>query len=270
MKKVVVLTDLHIMAGGKTIIGIDPVARLRAAIADIGRQCSDADLLVVTGDLTHWGDVEAYSVLKELLSPLAIPCRLLIGNHDLRANFQKVFPEVAADSDGFVQFVDDLGGWRLIGLDSSTSVPAVNPDRDTGRLCGKRMAFLERALDGAGDRRVVVFLHHTPFVTGFPGMDDIMLEQAEDFFALLKKRANVDLVVSGHIHRTISANIGGILQAVFKSTAHQAPLDFVSKSSSIASIEPPAYGLLLLGDNGVVVHTEDYLWPEGSGRRFGA
>jgi 3',5'-cyclic-AMP phosphodiesterase len=132
------------------------------------------------------------------------------------------------------------------------------------------MAFLERALDGAEERRVIVFLHHTPFVTGFPGMDDIMLEKAGDFFALLKKRGNVDLVVSGHIHRTISANIGGISQAVFKSTAHQAPFDFVSRSSSIASIEPPAYGLLLLEDHGVVVHTEDYMWPQDSGRRFGA
>ena len=107
-----------------------------------------------------------------------------------------------------------------------------------------------------------MFLHHTPFVTGFPGMDDIMLEKADEFFALLKKRGNVDLVVSGHIHRTISANIGGILQAVFKSTAHQTPFDFVSKSSSIASIEPPAYGLLLLEDHNVVVHTEDYMWPQ--------
>jgi hypothetical protein len=43
------------------------------------------------------------------------------------------------------------------------------------------MAFLERALDGAEERRVIVFLHHTPFVTGFPGMDDIMLEKRVTF-----------------------------------------------------------------------------------------
>ncbi len=258
------------MAGGKTIIGIDPVERLRAAVADINRTCSDADLLIVTGDLTHWGDLDAYGLLKELLEPLALPVRLLIGNHDLRKNFQQIFADAERDADGFVQFVEDIGGWRLIGLDSSTSLQAIDPDRDNGRLCAKRMAFLERALDGAEERRVVVFLHHTPFVTGFPGMDDIMLEKAAEFFALLKKRGNVDLVVSGHIHRTISANIGGILQAVFKSTAHQAPFDFVSKSSAIASIEPPAYGLLLLEDYGVVVHTEDYMWPQDSGRQFGA
>jgi 3',5'-cyclic-AMP phosphodiesterase len=266
LKKIIVLTDVHILSGGGTIIGIDPAERLRTAVAHINMTSADADLLVITGDLTHWGDPGSYTLLKQLLAPLKMPVRLLIGNHDLRENFLAAFPDNPKDLNGFVQFVEDIGDWRLIGLDSSTSMQALHPDRDTGRLCEKRMAFLERALDK--DRKTIVFLHHTPFVTSFPGMDDIMLEKADAFFDVLKQRGNVQLVVSGHIHRTICANVGGILNAVFKSTAHQAPLDFVSKSSSIAVVEPPAYGILLLDESGVVVHSEDYMWPENSGKHY--
>jgi 3',5'-cyclic-AMP phosphodiesterase len=80
----------------------------------------------------------------------------------------------------------------------------------------------------------------------------------------------VQLTVSGHIHQTMSAVINGVPQSLFKSTAHEMPPDFVPPDSSIACIEPPAYGILLLTDEGVVVHTEDYLWPQVTGESLSA
>lgn len=258
------------MPEGRQIIGIDPTARLDAAIAHIKITSADADLVVFTGDLTNYGDAQSYVTLRQSLKSLDIPYKLLIGNHDIRENFQSEFPDVDKDANGFVQFVEDIADWRLVGLDSLNSPQIEGTRRGSGRLCEKRLQFLDDALTGAGHRRVIVFLHHPPFTSGFPGMDAIKLMDAERFLDKLKHHGNVQLVVSGHIHRTMSANIGGVMQALFKSTAHEMPLDFVSSDSSIAVVEPPAYGILLLTHEGVVVHTEDYLWPSVSGETVSA
>jgi len=53
--KIIHLTDTHLVAPGKTLYGIDPQARLFAAVADIRRHHSDEDLIVVTGNLTPLG-----------------------------------------------------------------------------------------------------------------------------------------------------------------------------------------------------------------------
>jgi 3',5'-cyclic-AMP phosphodiesterase len=265
VKKIVVLTDLHIMAEARTILGIGPTPRLAAAIDHIHKTSADADLVVITGDLTNFGDAPSYALLRQLLAKLRIPIRLLIGNHDIRENFQAEFPEAVRDQHGFVQFAENLGDWCLIGLDSANQPQLGGTRQEAGWLCDKRLQFLDRALDEAAQQRVIVFLHHPPFTSGFPAMDAIKLMNADALLDRLAGHGNVQVVVTGHIHRTMSATIRGIPQAMFKSTAHQMPLDFVSDDSSIACVEPPAYGILLLTDEGVVVHTEDYLWPSVMG-----
>ncbi len=62
--KLIHITDTHLVAPGMKLYGLDPRARLDAAIADINRHHADAELVVVTGDLTNWGEVEAYSRLS--------------------------------------------------------------------------------------------------------------------------------------------------------------------------------------------------------------
>ena len=69
---------------GRTLFGRDPRVVLDAAIADINAHQGDAELLVLTGDLTHRGAPEAFEHLAEALAPLTVPIRLLIGNHDDR------------------------------------------------------------------------------------------------------------------------------------------------------------------------------------------
>ena len=58
--KFVHITDTHLVAPWGRLYGLDPKARLDAAVVDIKLHHTDADLVVVTGDLTHWGEPEAY------------------------------------------------------------------------------------------------------------------------------------------------------------------------------------------------------------------
>ena len=250
MEKLLVLTDLHITEPGETIIGLDPGARLQATLAHALARHPDAARLIVTGDLTHHGRPAQYRRLKAILDPLPLPVLLLPGNHDRRAGFEEVFPDRPRD------WVEDLGEWRLIGLDT-TDEPS-----HAGRLDGDRLERLDAALAGAG--RSIVFAHHPPFLTGLPGMDAIRLA---DGHALLDRLARHDAhLVCGHVHRTASGSARGVPWTMFKSPCHQAPLDFVTPDSSLSIDEPAAYGVILLGPEGAICHSEDVLDTGPPGR----
>ncbi len=86
--KLIHITDIHLVPPGERLLGLDPGERLKACIRDINIHHSDADLCVITGDLANRGETAAYTLLRERLLELKIPCQLLIGNHDNRENFK--------------------------------------------------------------------------------------------------------------------------------------------------------------------------------------
>ncbi len=262
--KIIILTDIHIVPNGGAIIGINPSERLELAIAHINRTQADADLCIITGDLTHRGDPESYAILKRLLSRLTVPVKILIGNHDSRANFLAAFPETETDQNGFVQFSTQRGGFNLIGLDSVNS-PRIEGTRvGGGNLDNGRLDFLSDALAKSDGLPSIVFLHHPPFDTAFPGMDEIKLMDAEGFYERLKGH-DVRQIVMGHIHRSISVSWRSIPATVFKSLVDQMPFDLVTVDSSLGVAEAPAYGVMLLKVDTILCHTVDFLTelPEG-------
>lgn len=257
MPKILVMTDLHVTVEGETIIGLDPGARLAAGLTHAAETHPDADRLILTGDLTHNGAPAEYSRLRGLLAGLPWPVTLMLGNHDARPAFRTAFPKAMTDPNGFVQGVVDLGDTRLICLD--THEPTAMPHH-SGHLCPARMDWL-RATLAASTTPCLIFLHHPPFDTGFTGMDRIGLTNAAELRVLLAGHRQVRHVFAGHIHRTISASIGGLHMTVFKSPCHQMPMLLGEDGSGHSVDEPGAYGIVLANGGDVVVHTEDFTLP---------
>ena len=252
MEKILVMTDLHLVRDNQTIIGLDPLARLNAALDHAQAHQADAARLVLLGDLTHYGSSKEYAQLRAALADRPWSVSFLLGNHDRRAAFLAAFPEVHPDADGFLQSVVDLGGLRLITLDT---LDEGGPVRHAGYLCPARLAWLEQAL--STDQSCLVFLHHPPFETGFSGMDAIGLRNAGEVRALLKGRAAH--VFAGHIHRTITASVDGLSLTTFKSPCHQMPMMLGQEGSGHSVDEPGGYGIVLADPSQVVVHFEDVL-----------
>ena len=76
-------------------IHVRPRGRLYKDVVDSNRQFSEAiahlqaldrqpDLVLITGDLVDEGRPDEYACLRELLSELTLPCRVIPGNHDSR------------------------------------------------------------------------------------------------------------------------------------------------------------------------------------------
>ena len=256
--KLIILTDLHITPDRETILGIDPMDRLADALAHIREHHRDAVRLIITGDLTHYGDHVAYDQLRARLAELAVPISFLLGNHDRRDVFRAAFPDVPSDPRGFVQSTVDLGRLRLICLDTLNGPPYDHGQIHHGALCRDRLAWLDAALDLPAKRQAIIFMHHPPHAVGFRGMDAIRLRDEAAFFDIVRRRGNVRHIVAGHIHRTISGSVHGIPFSVFKSPVHQQPMTFNSEDTSLSVAEPAAYGIMLVTPHAVLVHTEDY------------
>lgn len=257
--KLIHLTDTHLMPPGRVLYGLDTAERLAAAVEHIQARHADAHACIITGDLAHRGDKEAYSQLRELLEPLTIPVLPLIGNHDHRDRFCVAFPEVPRDPNGFVQWVEDTDAGRLVLLDTVIA-GGQNGHPAAGYFGGGRVEWLRARLDEVGERPVYLFMHHPPFGVQVRAFDTINLSapDAQAFAEVLQGRGNIRHLFFGHIHRTIFGSWRGIPYSTLPATAHQSMLDFVAIDDYFTH-EPPVYGVVILDPEQVTIHTENYL-----------
>ena len=85
--KLIHVTDTHLIHPGKTLHGLDPEVRFEACMEDIILNHSDADCLLITGDLADKGEASAYELMAKSLKQYPVPAYLVVGNHDDREVF---------------------------------------------------------------------------------------------------------------------------------------------------------------------------------------
>ncbi len=237
---------------------LDPDLQLAKGIAHVNEFNSDADLVIFCGDLTDKGDVQSYEMLKHRLVDLKVPYKLLLGNHDNRANFLSVFADSEQDQNGFIQQTVDFSDTRLILLDTLNGPPYDYPFSHKGLLCEKRLSWLDEQLKTAKDNNCLIFMHHPAHDTGFAGMDIIQLIDGEGFFDVATQYGNLKHIVYGHVHRTISGSHRGIPFSVFKSTVGQMPMIFDVLNTSVEVNEPSSYGIIFAEKDTILIQTEDF------------
>lgn len=246
--KLIHVTDLHLRAAGIAVAGLDPLANLEDAIADINRHHADAFLVVFSGDLADDGSEAAYRAFAGALDRLETPYRLMLGNHDSRRGFAAVFPDLA-DDHGFVQSATDGPAGRIVCLDT------LDEGSVSGRLCTDRLAFLDRAL--AGTDAAFVFLHHPPFAIGMPPLDDVRLANPDDFAAIASARGTLRHLFAGHVHRLASGSWNGLPFATGRGTNHQSA-NLIGADDFAVSYEAPSYNIVLIDGANVTVHAHEY------------
>ena len=251
--KLIQVSDLHFVPPGTLLYGLDPRARLAAAIADINEHHGDAELCLFTGDLADHGAPEAYDALRETLAALRVPYRLTIGNHDSRGNFQSAFPEAPRDEHGFVQTVVATSAGDIILLDTN------EPGQHSGSFCAPRRAWLEARLAEAAGRPIYIFMHHPPLDIGIPAMDRIGLVDKQEFAGALEGAGDIRHIFFGHVHRPLSGSWRGIPYASLRSMVHQVRLDLVTETLEVFESTPPAYNVILLDGEDTVVHHHEFL-----------
>jgi len=164
---------------------------------------------VIIGDLARAeGRVDDYRVLQQLIEPMIsrMPVALVLGNHDHRDNFFKLFPErigkpVAVK--GKHTFIVEWNDLRFLMLDSLFVVNA------TAGLLGKtQRQWLERFLDQSDRRPTFLFVHHTL------SDEDGALLDTDRFSQIVVPRKQVKAVFYGHTHNYKYDRIKGGLHLI--------------------------------------------------------
>jgi Icc protein len=228
----------------------DSVAMLAAAVESVRALEPNPDAVLISGDLAdHATDVE-YEQVRELLAPLEAPLYVLPGNHDDRLMLRRHFDVPGADGQP-VQYAADLGPMRLVVLDSKR----VGEDR--GELDADRLAWLEATLAAAPSTPTLLAMHHPPLATGIPAFDTFGLPLADRqaLGKVVETHSQVRKIVAGHMHRAISAELGGRSVLAVPSTYVQARLEFGAEEIEVSG-EPSGFAVHTLLDGELVSHVQ--------------
>lgn len=194
------------------------------------RRAGRADLAIITGDLSvdgadHMADLES---ARARFQRLPYAWRAIPGNHDIGEEpaspreVQPVNGERLArywsvfGGDGFVE---DLPGWRLVGLNIhlfGTGLPGE----------AAQWALLEEQLSTRGQRRVGLFIHKPLFVE-VPDEEEnaywaVAATGRDRVLALAEGGEAIAFVSSGHLHQSLIREVGGVCHVWCPATANSA------------------------------------------------
>lgn len=254
--KIIHLSDPHI--DPNLLDNIDSQERFKLALNHIVKNHFDANLFVITGDLTHFGKDESYLILKDILVESDLPehlsPKLMIGNHDNRENLKNIFSHIPRDENGFIQYYTDIKDKKFIFLDTNLS------ETDKGHFCNQRQQWLINILEESLEKKIYLFMHHNPLPTGHIKSDELGLQQKEEFKnILIKYKESIKHIFFGHQHITTSGKYLGITFSSPRSTWSPFIPNFSETFRLGTAYTDPNYNVILLQNDSLIVHSEDFL-----------
>ena len=206
------ISDPHIFAdpegdllGQRTRLTLEWVLDLATPHLDL------ADRVLLTGDLSQDASPASYRYLAGRCARLGLPCHAIPGNHDVPAEMARSLVGGPIDMPRRV----DCGPWNLALLDSHLS------GSEGGHLAAKQLGILEAALAARPQAPALVVLHHQPLPLGSPWLDEMTLDNPDDFFAIIDRHPQVRAIVFGHVHQEYVGERRGVALLSAPSTCIQ-------------------------------------------------
>jgi 3',5'-cyclic AMP phosphodiesterase CpdA len=242
------ISDTHLLGGDRKLFSTVDVARNLTRVLDrlrAGDQQIDA--LVFTGDLADIAEVDAYRWLRSQVEPAAAELGAelvwVMGNHDERTAYSReLFDD---ESDGVQDRVYDVGGLRIISLDTSL------PGYHHGALSDEQRAWLEQELATPAPHGTVLAMHHPPLVAHSPLVRLIELENMQ-LLEPIVRGSDVRAILAGHLHYSSFGNFAGVPVSVASATCYTVDLG-ADKSFLLSAVDgAQSIQLIHLYDDSVV------------------
>ena len=248
---IVQISDTHIcMPDCLLKNNFDSNHALKRAVELINAEDYKIDCLLITGDLVQEGLESEYFHLKQILNRLSrnIPVLFCLGNHDDIDAFSRVFlgrfPQIlkkssmvdinCLDAEDGLNYCIDFQMSKLIVLDSSVKEEA------WGKISSDTLDWLEKILSNSVTDTNILALHHPPVRCFSDVMDNIALKNPDELEELLLFYKNVQLIVCGHVHRSIFTSFAGIRIAFCPSVVFQYPI-FMERGKGFPTGEQPGF-----------------------------
>jgi 3',5'-cyclic AMP phosphodiesterase CpdA len=162
----------------------------------------DIDFVLVSGDISQYGDSLSLKKAKKMLDSLRMPYYVTLGNHEVNwaenqtANYMHVF--------GNDKFAFAHKNFYFIGFPTKPIVKGGD-----GYILAKDIQWVDDKLESLQSEVPVFAITHYPLLTG-----DV--SNWQDMTTILKKY-NVQAVLSGHYHRNMIFDYDGIPGIVCRS-----------------------------------------------------
>lgn len=211
--QLVQITDCHLgHAPGSKLLGMNTDHSLQAVIDLVKKERSQIDLILGTGDLSDHGANAAYGRLYQYFSQLCEHSFWLPGNHDS-------WQDMSSDSGPNLQLCNEIkvAGWQIVMLDSQV------PGEIGGELGSAQLDLLDESLRRAtkDGLHTLLCLHHQPLAIGSDWLDQQMVADADEFFAVVDKYSCVKGVIWGHVHQQIDWQREGVAMLATPSSCVQ-------------------------------------------------
>ncbi|EXL02376.1 metallophosphoesterase [Aquamicrobium defluvii] len=255
------LTDIHIGNPSDPDTGLfsDTATTLRTVLAEITKMTPRPSFVIISGDLTHKGDIGSYAHFKQILAEadLDIPLVFALGNHDTRPGFYVAMKERSNNLDAPYMHDLVLEGIHIIVLDTST------PGFVGGSIESEQFEWLEKRLGEHTSLPKLIVTHHSPHLdenepfTQWESIDTLASQRLRD---LLVGR-NILGILSGHIHLDRVSNWYGI--PLFVGTGLYTAMDYRFNQQGLRGVAGTSYAVGTIRPSGLTMA----IIPQPSDRR---
>jgi 3',5'-cyclic-AMP phosphodiesterase len=243
------ISDPHVCAPGVLYKGVaDSNALLLSAINHLHQLDRRPDLVLVTGDLTDEGRAIEYEHALELLGRLEIPYFVIAGNHDHRERLRDIFrAHHYLPRTGHLHYCLEHLPVRIVALDSCVA------GEHHGALDVAGLSWLAETLRADREKPTLVLMHHPPFETGIPYMDEYSFKDTAVLCTLIQEASNIEAILVGHVHRHMTHRWAGTLVIACPSTATEIalqlrpdakPQSFLSPQACMLHLWQPGMGMV--------------------------
>ena len=210
MIKIIQVTDPHLTKDKNTEIrACKTYSSFKRVIHWIDRN-EKPNFILVSGDISDDGSIESYLLYKNKIESLNKPFFSILGNHDNHDNFKLIFQ----NNFPIIQSIPLSDEWVLIVLDSTVT------GKEGGALINNQLIKIRKLIEINSHKNLIFCLHHHPIEMGF-WIDEIGLQNKDQFLSLILDKPNVKAVVWGHVHHESETTLGSIQFLSTPSTCYQ-------------------------------------------------
>ena len=246
------LSDPHLRRRGQLYQGlVDSNAMFDRAVDTLNALRPAPDIVLIGGDLVDEGTAAEYESVHDALSRVQQPIFAIPGNHDEREVFRNCFRSFGYTTEAGPLYFDTGTRWpvRVIGFDVTVL------GQHWGDIDDPACRWLKHRLGDHGTHPTVVLMHQPPIDSGIPYIDAYKCRRGERLAAILRRHAQVERVLCGHLHRFLLVRFGGTMLVAAPSTTTAIALRLAKNAEPASFVEPPASLLHhRTPDTGLITH----------------
>lgn len=243
--RLVQITDPHLFSDPDAqLLGVNTAHSLEAVLHTLNATSYPADLILATGDISQDYTDKSYYNFIQAIKLLSLPCHYLPGNHD---DLRMMDLHMQGDHVHGHKCIF-IGNWQILMLDSTIK------GSPGGMMPESECRFVEKAIEMAPDRHVLLAMHHNPILVGCRWLDNHWMKNGDEFLAQVSRYPQVKGLLWGHVHQTIEETYSGPFTNIKLMATPSTCIQFKPKSDYFAlDALQPGYRLLDLKADGSIL-----------------